>query len=214
MLKLYSERRARAILDRWTPWIQELSRRYALPEACLRAVLLREMTLMDLLDIAADALVWLYWLRRDLRRGLKALGLVQSVEPWSRWAFLRKRDSSVGYAQIFGAVGIKAINFALDRGLAAAESLHVPSDRRLDPERPEDLRRIWTRSRLSRAFNMELGALNLLAAAEEMTGRVDFASCTPEELKLIFTRYNADTRRVTPYGEAVYASYREFCGTT
>ena len=163
--------------------------------------------MMDLLDPVADALVLLCWLRVGLRR---RLGL--KTQPLPGPALLCKRDSSVGYAQIFGAVGIKAINFALDRGLADAAALHVPADRRLDPENDEDLRRIWLRSLRSRAFNMELGALNLLAAAEEMTGRLDYASYSPEELKLIFTRYNADTHRVTPYGEAVYKWYCEFAG--
>ena len=205
MLKLYSERRARAILQRWTPWMRELERRLGLPEPCLRAVLLREMTLMDILDPVADSLVLLYRLRWNLRR------LLRLPPPAERGpALLRKRDSSVGYAQIFGAVGIRAINFALDRGLTTAEALSLPAGRRLDPACEEDLRLVWNRSRRSRAFNMELCALNLLCAAEEMTGRVDFPSCSPEELKLIFTRYNADTRRITPYGEAVYGYYTAF----
>ena len=59
---------------------------------------------------------------------------------------------------------------------------------------------------------MTAAALNLLSAAEEKTGRIDFPSYSPEELKLIFTRYNGTVPHITPYGEAVYRHYLRYAG--
>ena len=50
-------------------------------------------------------------------------------------------------------------------------------------------------------------------AAEEMTGRIDFASFSERELKLVFTRYNADVKYITSYGEQAYAYYLGFGGS-
>lgn len=183
MRKLYNSKQIEETLENYRDWIETLSRRYGIPAACIRAVLWKEMTEMDLLDIAADLVVQAYWL------GLRFLG---------------KRDSSTGYAQIFGYVGINAINFALDRGLADCETLGISGDHRLRPEHPDDLRLIWTRLHREPKFNLELATLNLLSAAEEMTGRIDFSGYSAEELKLIFTRYNANVSHITAYGEAVY----------
>ena len=55
-----------------------------------------------------------------------------------------------------------------------------------------------------------LCALNLLFCAQQMTGRTDFSSFGENEMRLIFTRYNASTDHVTPYGEAVYGHYLRY----
>ena len=179
MIKLYSPRRTRAILARYAPWIETVCARYQIPAALLRAVLYKEMTEIDLLDLAADLVV-------------------------SAGCF-RKKDSSTGYGQIFGATGVRAINFAVDHGLASCRALGLPFDRRLDSG---DTRAGWKRLHRDRKLNLEVAALTLLCAAEEMTGRIDFARYTPKELKLILTRYNADVRHITPYGEQAYALYQ------
>ena len=198
MLKLYSPRAAERFLQRRSGDIEAVAARYALPPACLRAILYKELTDIDLLDPAADALVRFNQRRLDT--------------PISGGGFLQKCDSTTGYGQIFGAVAIRAVNFAVDRGLADYAALGLPTDRRLDAQRMADLRLVWDRLHTDPAFNIECTALNLLAAAEEMTGRIDFAGYTPEELKLVFTRYNGNFKEVSPYGEAVYAIYRRFLG--
>ena len=207
MIKLYSETRARQIVQAQDAHLEALGRRYPLPAACIRAILFKELLEIDLLDVAADLAVRFYWARYGLRRWLRDRGIVRSPQPVLRWGPFGKRDSSTGYAQIFAYVGIRAINFALDRGLAAPGELRIPADRRLSPETPEDLREIWYRLYRDTRCNTELAALNLLAAAEEMTGRVDFFHYTPEELMLVFTRYNADTRHITAYGREAYGYY-------
>ena len=40
-----------------------------------------------------------------------------------------------------------------------------------------------------------------------MTGRIDFEHYTPEEMKLIFTRYNGNLKQISPYGEKAYQYY-------
>ena len=208
MIKLYTRARAGRTVASQAALLQALSRRYPLPAACVQAILYKELIEIDLLDIVADLAVRFYWFRYGLRRRLCGWGLLRSPEPLLRWGPFGKRDSSTGCAQIFAYVGIRAVNFALDRDLLPSqEALGLPAGRRLNPETPEDLREVWYRLYRDTAFNTELAALNLLAAAEEMTGRVDFPSYTPEELMLVLTRYNADTGRITDYGREAYGYY-------
>lgn len=197
MLKLYSAKAAERIIARHGAWIETLSKRYAMPGACLKAILFSELTAIDALDLVADALVQ-FNQRSDRAEAVGAQG------------FLKKTDSSTGYAQIFAFVAINAINYAADRGLTSYDALGLPADRRLDPASLPDLRLVWRRLHRDPEFNLEAAALNLLSAAEEMTGRIDFASYTPEELKLIFTRYNGNFRDVSPYGEAAYRHYLRY----
>lgn len=184
MLKTISEKKAEAILAENSPWIQTLSERYRIPQAVIKAILYMEMTGMDIMDPIADAVV---------RTGL-----------------FSKKDSSTGYAQIFGWVGIKAVNFAADRGMTDYEKLHIPSDRRLDPRNQDDVRLMWKYLRSNKETNMEVAVLNMLCAAEEMTGRIDFSTYSEEELKLVLTRYNADTDHITRYGEEAYRHYLRY----
>lgn len=181
MIKIYSPRRSDAILRRYAAWIDAVSDHYALPAGLLRAVLFKEMTEIDLLDLAADLVV--------------AAGC------------FRKKDCSTGYGQIFGATGIRAINFALEHGMNDFLALGLSCDCLLDAKNADDVRRVWKLQHRSPKANIEIAALTLLCAAEEMTGRIEFASYSEKELKLILTRYNADVRHITPYGEAVYALY-------
>ncbi len=193
MLKLFNPKAAERIIARYAPQINEISSRFALPAACIKAILYQEITGIDLFDILVDLLV-----QRNQRRGIFGPGRLQ------------KTDSSTGYAQIFGFVAINALNFAADRGLASYAALGVPTDHRLDPAALPDIRLVWGRLHRDPIFNMTAAALNLLSAAEEKTGRIDFPSYSPEELKLIFTRYNGTVPHITPYGEAVYQHYLRY----
>ena len=203
MLKLYSEKAAERIIRRLSPRIGEISARYALPAPVVKAVLFREITGIDLFDPLADLLVRCNWLRVRLMR---KLGLPTRQGS----GLLHKLDSSTGYAQIFASVGIDAVNFALDRGLCTPEALGLPPNRRPDRDDPRDLRYFWRRMKRDTEFNLELASLNLLSAAREKTGRIDFDSYSPEELKQIFTRYNGTAKTVTAYGEAAYADYLRY----
>ena len=207
MLGLYSRRKIASLLAEWEPKLEEIGRKYPVDVCCVKAVLFTEMLRINMLDVAADFAVHSYWLRGDIRRKLFEAGFLKSDRPLLGGRVFCKKDSSVGLAQIFGFVAIDAINFAIGRGFALAAELGVPEGRRLDKSRDEDLRYIWTRALRDRGFNIELCALNLLAAAQERTGRVDFGSYSPEELKLIFTRYNGTVNGISSYGEEAYARY-------
>ena len=212
MLRLYSPKRAEARIARKAGTVEELASRYPLPAAVLRAVLYKELTEIDVLDLAADFAVGFYWQRWLFGKKLQRLGLLRREPPLLRRGVFGKHDSSTGDAQIFAKVAINACNFALDRGLTTPERLGLSPDRRPDPEWAEDLRAFWVRLHRDPAFDLETAALNLLSAGEEMTGRLDFPGYTPEELKLVLTRYNANTKQITPYGEAAYEAclrYRE-----
>ena len=205
-IKLYSAKKAEQIIENNSDWIRTLSLRYPIPEACVKAILYKELTEIDVLDVLADHAVREYWLRYTLRRRLG----FKDATPAIRRGVFGKRDSSTGYAQIFAYVGINAANFALDRGLSDCTALNIPSDHQLRSDDPDDLRMIWTRLNTDTKFNLELAALNLLAAAEEMIGRIDFGGYSADELKLVLTRYNADVKHITAYGEAAYQHYLRY----
>lgn len=184
MYKLFAPRRARRIIKKYDGWIRQVAERYRMPPALLQAVLYKEMTEIDLLDLAADLIV--------------AAGCFP------------KKDSSTGYAQIFGKTGVESINFAVRRGLTSFEALRLPCSGPLDPRNLSDVRKVWRRLRREPRFNIEVAALTLLSAADEMTGKTCFDSFSEEELKLILTRYNADVRHVTAYGEDAFRLYLSF----
>ena len=184
MAQLISQQKAAKILEKYDGHIRSVAERYGVPEAVIKAILFQEMTMVDAMDPLADIAVLL----------------------GPRF----KRDSSTGYAQIFGYVGVNAINFAVDRGLATYESLGIASDHRLDPSNQHDVRKVWLKLYRDRKANIEIATLNILAAADEMTGRIDFTSFSDDELKLVLTRYNADVKHVTPYGEQAFELYKAF----
>ena len=186
MMKLISPDKAEGIIEKSDAWIGEVSDRYQVPAALIKAILYQEMTAMDLLDPVADI-------------------AVQIAPRYSR-------DSSTGYAQIFGHVGLAAINFAVDRGLATYDSLGIASDHRLSRDSRRDVHKVWLKLHSDPKFNIEVAALNLAMAAEEMTGHADFSCHSDDELKLVLTRYNADTKRITPYGEQAFQHYLRYGG--
>ena len=200
MIKLYSTKKTERILAEYADWIETVSERYAIPSAMIKAVLRKEIADIDLLDPVADSLVRFYWLRRRLFGGGAA----------KRRGILGKRDSSTGYAQIFAYVASNAAGYALDRGLDNAAGLGLPEDRRPDRTNEDDLRAMWYRLKRDRKFNIQMGALNLLSAADEMNGHTDFARYTPDEFQRAFTRYNANTDRITAYGKEVYDYYLKY----
>ena len=179
MLRLYSERTAEKKARQYGDRIAEAEKKYGIPAAAIRAVMLQEMTQMDVLDPLVDLVVRL---RLPIRR-----------------------DSSVGYMQIFGKTGIDAVNFAKDRGLALYEDFGIPEGRRLAKENPEDVRLMWKILKKDPGRNIDIAALNLLSCACEMTGSLDFARFTADDWRRTFSRYNAKTRGITDYGRAVYA---------
>ena len=190
MIKLlYSPKSAERFIRRHDGVIRAVAARYALPAPFIRALLYTELVRIDLLDPVADLLVRL--------SGHGAGGL------------LRKRDSSTGCGQIFGFVAINAANFAVERGLTDYSALGLP-ERRLDPDSPADLRLVWTRLNRDPAFNIEMSSLNLIAAADEVTGRIDFPSFSPEEIQRIYTRYNGTAPQITAYGREAYSHYLRY----
>ncbi len=201
MIKLYGIKKTERILDEYDGWIKAVAEQYSIPSAMIKAVLRKEIADIDLLDPIADLLVRFYWLRRRLfPHGGTA----------KRRGVLGKRDSSTGCAQIFAHVAINAANYALDRGLDDAAGLGLPEDRRPDGANEDDLCAMWHRLKRDGRFNIRMGALNLLSAAEEMNGHTAFARYTPEEFRRAFTRYNANTDHVTAYGREVYGFYLNY----
>ena len=207
MIRLYSAARAEKIIEEYTPWIDTVAERYSIPAACVKAVLRKEIVDIDLFDPLADTLVALNWLRYDLRRALRRGG---TETPVSRKGILGKLDSSTGYAQIFASTAIGAIHYALEHGLEGEEELGFSPGERPDGNSARDREKMWRRLQRDRRLNIQTAALNLISAAEEVNGHTDFSRYTPEEYERMFTRYNANTRTVTPYGKETYRYFLKY----
>ncbi len=184
MIRIISNKKAERIIKRYQEWIDTVAQRYRVPSAVIKAILYMEMTRMDILDPLVDLIVGTH-------------------------LFTRK-DSSTGYAQIFAYVGVNAVNFAVDEGLADYRKLNIPCNHRLDSGDPKDIRTMWKYLHRNPEANIEIAVLNILCAAKEMTGRTDFASFSEYELKLVLTRYNANTDHITAYGEEAYGHYLRY----
>ena len=198
MLKLYSQEKALRIIRQQDVLIRNICSSYSLPPACLKAILLMEIPGINLMDLAADATVRLNWLRYSL--GGRYSPARHTRNP------LRKYDSSTGYGQIFSQVAIEAILFAENMGIP----VYTGTPEELYPFRPKDLEQVWKRLNRDRVFNLSCAALNLLHAAFLMTGKTDLSTATEEELKLTFSRYNGNVKKVTAYGEKAYSFYLRF----
>ena len=212
MLKRYTRKQIEKIMSGQAGWIQRLEEMYGIPRAYLQAVLFKEMTEINFMDVLADLAVKCYWVRYDF---LFRFCRVLKRPPLRHFpgGLLKKRDSSTGYAQIFAYVAIRAMRYALEKGLESSPAAFgFPKDHRPDEKDPADLGRVWRRLNGDPQFNLRLAALNLLSAAEEMTGRIDFSSYSPDEIQLVFTRYNANSRTVTAYGRETYQHYLSFSG--
>ena len=181
---IYTQNQINNTIRKNADWIGRVSERYHIPPAAICAILRKEMEQINAVDLAAD--------------------LVVAAQLFS------KKDSSTGPMQIFGKVGLRAVNFAVDRGLTTYAELGLSASRRLDENRPADVHAVWKRLRSDARANIEIAALNLLSCAEEMTGRIDFDSYTPDELKHIFTRYNQNTGMITEYGNTAYQYYTDY----
>ena len=184
MIRLYSAEKARKVIESYGSWIATVSGRYGVPMEVIKAMLFQEMTQIDAMDPIADLAV---------RTGLTS-----------------KKDSSTGFAQIFGYVGLVAVNYAVDHELATYESLGIKSDHRLDVNDERDVRLVWKLLNSNPRANIEIATINLLVAAEEMVGHTDFSEFGEQDMKLVFTRYNASVQHVTPYGEQAYQYYEAY----
>lgn len=189
MLRLYSIKRTNRIVDSLSPLISQVSQEYHVPVPFLKAIMFREIKEIDFFDMIAD--------------------LVVKSRPLSR--LLNRADSSTGYMQIFGYVGIKAINFAEKNHITAMSGLGLAGDHRLDPGNKDHVRLIWLRLHRDKEFNLRLAALNILAVADEVKGSSQLETFSEEEIKRVFSRYNANTTKITPYGEEVYGYYQGYC---
>ena len=195
-MRIYSTGRAKKIVEENASLIDSICSSCCLPPAYLKAVLLMEIPQIDLKDVLADAVVKMNWLRYSLFH-------VYTPERHTRNP-LRKFDSSTGYGQIFARVAIEAILFAEERDIIEKGSF---SAEKLSPQDPDSLRYVWKRLNSDKVFNLSCSALNIIHAACQMTGRVDFGSYNEREKKLIFSRYNGNVKHITAYGEEAYRHY-------
>lgn len=198
MFHLYSQSRAQKLIDQNSVLIESICNSYHLPSAYLKAILRMELPELNLLDKLADVLVALNWVRYMLFGTFDPERHTRNP--------LRKFDSSTGYGQIFSQVAIEAILFARSQEIPVF--LGIPGE--LFPFSPDDLKLTWTRLHRDKVFNLSCAALNLIHAAFERTGRIDFDGYNEREIKMILSRYNGNAELISPYGEKAYLYYLEY----
>ena len=198
LLNLYSQSRAQKIIDQNSALIESICASYHLPSACLKAILRMELPEINMLDELADIVVAFNWVRYSL------FGTFD-LDRHTRNP-LRKYDSSTGYGQIFAQVAIEAILFAESQDIPVF--LGITGE--LSPFSPYDLKRVWARLHHDKVFNLSCAALNIIHAAFEMTGRVDFEGYNEREIKMTLTRYNGNAKTISSYGEKAYLFYLEY----
>ena len=191
MIKLYSLKKTEKIIEEMEPAIRKASGDYHVPEAFIKAILYREIKEIDLVDAGVDVIV--------KNRTLSKL--------------FKRQDSSTGYAQIYGFVAVNALKFAQEHGLETAENLGFSSDKDLSSRNAEDVRRMWLKLHQDPEFNLRLAVLYMLSAAYEVTGSMDFETFSEDDLMRVFSRYNANTREITAYGEEVFGYYQKYLKT-
>ena len=198
MIKFYSKSRVRQIIADNSVLIENICASCHLPPAYLKAILMMELPEINFSDMLADAVVSINWLRYSFNHSF-------IMDRHTRNP-LKKFDSSTGFGQVFSQVAIEAILFAEREGIPVF--LGIPGE--LYPFNPEDLRQVWVRLKNDRVFNLSCAALNIIHAAFQMTGRVDFDSYSEEEKKMIFSRYNGNVQKISAYGEKAYQYYLEY----
>ena len=198
LLNLYNQSRTQKLIDQNSAVIESICNSYHLPSAYLKSILRMELPEINIFDEIADLLVAFNWVRYTL------FGTF-ILERHTRNP-LRKFDSSTGYGQIFAQVAINAILFARSHEIPIF--LGLPGE--LFPFSPDDLKQTWTRLHHDKVFNLSCAVLNIIHAAFEMTGRIDFEAYTECEIKKILSRYNGNAQAISPYGEKAYLFYREY----
>ena len=69
-------------------------------------------------------------------------------------------------------------------------------------------RTMW--SRRAQEYEAKLNSGDLISIAEVVTGRLSFPDYSEDETKRIFSRYNANTKRITSYGETVWKHFLRY----
>ena len=204
-IRIITRKKAYSIIERYSGYTDEISVKYGIDPAAIKAVALKEMAEINLADLFADLLVRLNYLFYALGGRKKNGKQKKSV--------LIKRDSSTGYCQIFARVALIALNYGCSKGMTTYRESGVEREEcSLEPSSFDDVFYIWKRLHRDIRFNFNMALLNLISAGEETVGHTRFGDYTPDDMKRMFSRYNASTNRITRYGEETYRIYEELRG--
>ncbi len=183
-----------------------MSLKYGIDPAAIKAVTLKEMSEINVADIFADLLVRLNHL-------FYTIGGKKQGDPRKKKSFLVKRDSSTGYCQIFARVALNALNYGCLRGMTTYRDAGVDMpEGSLEPSSFDDVFYIWKKLHRDRNFNFHMALLNLISAGEETVGHTRFGEYGEDDMKRMFSRYNANIRNITSYGEETYRIYKKLRG--
>ena len=205
-VNIISDKRAEKVLGIYSDYIKEISGRYGISPAAIEAVAIREMSQINVADIFADLLV-------RLNHFIYRLGGKKQKDPGKKKSILVKRDSSTGYCQIFARVALNALNYGCLRGMTTYRDAGVDRpEGSLEPSSFDDVFYIWKKLHRDRNFNFHMALLNLISAGEETVGHTRFGEYGEDDMKRMFSRYNANTRNITSYGEETYRIYEKLRG--
>jgi len=112
-------------------------------------------------------------------------------------------DSSTGFSQIFGAVGIKCRNWAIESSLMAGEPHSATS--------PQDMLFTWSELRTNVMFNVATAAAVLWWGATDVgVANIPRFELTEMEVKSTLARFNGTSAEATEYGVRTWHIYQVF----
>ena len=183
--------------------ITEIANAYNINKAFIQTILFRELWCLNQADILGDNLVESYFSWKDACEFWENQNdIYKATVDYPTPPIIQKEDSSVGLGQIFARVAIKAYNEAIDRGTI--------SGTKKDKDNWKDCKEVWFNLRDDNEYNIRMSSLNILSCVDEFGFDNNYLSYTPDQCKLVFTRYNANQHTINDYAEACYTYYQIF----
>ncbi len=183
--------------------ITRFANEYNVNKAFIQSILFRELWCLNQFDVLADESVASYYEWKDACEYWENQDdSYKSTVSKPTAPLTQKDDSSVGLGQIFSKTAIKALNEAIDRGIISGS--------KKDIDNWKDRKEVWFKLRDDNEYNIEMVTLNILSCITEFEFDNNYLSYTPDQCKLVFTRYNANQHSINDYGEACYTYYQIF----
>ena len=171
-----------------------LSNKFGMRKALIQTVSMWERACEGWEDPAVDFCVENDFLYHEQVEYWHSLGgLEQALTPYPSRIIPWKEDCSTGFSQIFASTGIKARNWAREKGYI--------SDREYNYENWKDRKEVWTKLKNDVGFNLETCALVLLWGASDIgLERVNPYNYSQDQIKQVLARYNGTGDKAQEYG--------------
>lgn len=194
IVRTYSSDQAINIILKYNDKITSASKTYGINKALIQAVLLRELTCLNVSDDVADSAVISYYSYKQQLENYNKL-------PWYKQIIFGppvvpvpiREDSSTGLGQIFAKTGINARNATLQKG-----------ESKMNYSNWKQRKSMWYRLKDNNAYNITMVARVLKMEKYKLAP-------SSRSTILILSRYNnGNAKKATTYGNICYRYYNLF----